>query len=82
MIGNGDYAAVETLSNPTNDASDIAAALEGLEFKVLLGLDVGTDEMRGLIASFVDAARSADVALFYYAGHGFPDRRPELFIAD
>ena len=71
VIGNGDYLTIEALANPTNDAGDVAAALENLGFDVFLGLNARQNEMRGLIGHFVDAARSADVALFYYAGHGF-----------
>ena len=83
VIGNGDYLTIEALANPTNDAGDVAAALDNLGFEVFLGLDADRNAMRGLIAQFVDAARSADVALFYYAGDGFQiDARNYLLPTD
>ncbi|TMM55559.1 peptidase C14, caspase catalytic subunit p20 [Sulfitobacter sabulilitoris] len=71
IIGNSDYELVTPLDNPGNDAYDISVALEGLEFEVFLGLDLVHDEMTALTQRFAEAARTADVALFYYAGHGF-----------
>lgn len=71
VVGNSNYESVGSLDNPVNDASDITVALEGLGFDVYLGLDVTQAEMAGLTRDFAKAAASADVALFYYAGHGF-----------
>ncbi|RNF35913.1 caspase family protein [Paracoccus methylarcula] len=71
VIGNSDYASVASLDNPSNDALDISVALEGLGFDVILGRDLTREGMRQSTADFADAARDADVALFYYAGHGF-----------
>jgi hypothetical protein len=71
IVGNSDYDLVGSLDNPGNDASDMAVALEGLGFEVYLGLDVTLAEMGRLTEAFAQATASADVALFYYAGHGF-----------
>lgn len=71
VIGNSDYVSVPSLDNPINDASDIAIALEGLGFEVLLGSNANRGEMIALAGAFEDRARDADAALFYYAGHGF-----------
>ncbi len=71
IIGNSDYELVTPLKNPGNDATDISVALEGLGFDVFLGLDVNGAEMSGLADKFAKAIETADVALFYYAGHGF-----------
>ncbi|RYH12266.1 caspase family protein [Tropicimonas sp. IMCC6043] len=71
VIGNSDYEAVSPLDNPVNDASDLAIALEGLGFNVFLGLDLTRDRMREMARDFGDAAEEADVALLFYAGHGF-----------
>jgi TPR repeat protein len=71
IVGNSHYEAVGTLDNPVNDASDIAIALEGLGFEVYLGLDQTEAQMQALAAKFEAAAAQSDVALFYYAGHGF-----------
>ena len=71
VLGNADYATVGALVNPVNDASDITSALEGLGFDVLLGTDLTRAEMIETTERFVTMAAEAEVALFYYAGHGF-----------
>ncbi|RCW89009.1 caspase family protein [Paracoccus lutimaris] len=71
VIGNSDYQAVGALENPRNDALDISVALEGLGFDVILGRDLTREGMLRTTGEFAEAARDADVALFYYAGHGF-----------
>lgn len=71
IIGNSEYEQISPLDNPGNDASDMRVALEGLGFDVYLGLDVSGAEMTGLAAQFADAITTADVSLFFYAGHGF-----------
>ncbi|KIN70290.1 peptidase C14, caspase catalytic subunit p20 [Sulfitobacter noctilucae] len=71
IIGNSDYEHVTPLDNPGNDATDISVALEGLGFDVFLGLDVTEMETEGLVEGFSKAIQTADVSLFYYAGHGF-----------
>ncbi len=71
IVGNSAYENVGGLENPVNDASDIAIALEGLGFEVLLGTDLRHDEMAKAAERFGDMAATSDVALFYYAGHGF-----------
>ncbi|MEW9922277.1 caspase family protein [Marimonas sp. MJW-29] len=71
IIGNSDYENVIPLDNPGNDASDLSVALEGLGFEIYLGLDVGDDEIVDLTNRFAEAIATADVSLFFYAGHGF-----------
>lgn len=71
IIGNSDYQSVASLENPGNDALDISVALEGLGFRVMLGRDLTREGMQKSAADFASAAKDADVALFYYAGHGF-----------
>ncbi|MBP7002426.1 caspase family protein [Amaricoccus sp.] len=83
VIGNGGYASLPRLENPTTDAADITAALRRLGFTVTQGKDLGRDAMQAAIASFRQAASGADVSLFYYAGHGFQiDGRNYLLPAD
>ncbi|AUH66541.1 caspase family protein [Paracoccus zhejiangensis] len=71
VIGNSDYQAVTTLENPRNDALDLSVALEGLGFEVILGRDLTREGMQQSTRDFADAAKDAQVALFFYAGHGF-----------
>lgn len=70
VIGNADYAHVPPLENPVNDARDVAAALESLNFRVFLGEDLSGAEMRTLFDRFVETATEADVTLLFFAGHG------------
>ncbi|MGH6768877.1 MAG: caspase family protein [Xanthobacteraceae bacterium] len=70
VIGNSSYRNVTTLSNPTNDASDVAGSFERLGFEVMRVRDATYDRMRRALLDFGRAARGAEVAVVYYAGHG------------
>ena len=69
VIGNGAYVHVPHLPNPTHDAEDVAAALKHAGFEIILGTDLDQAGMQNAAISFARAARTADVALFYYSGH-------------
>ena len=69
VIGNANYA-VGPLRNPLNDASDMAAALEGLGFEVQRLLDADASAMERAIIDFNKRLSAGGVGLFYYAGHG------------
>ncbi len=71
IIGNSNYERITSLDNPGNDAEDISVALEGLGFEVFLGLDTSAEKMIALSNEFAEAIKTADVSLFYFAGHGF-----------
>jgi TPR repeat protein len=70
VIGNGAYRYVPALANPPNDAKDVAVAMKSLGFKVTLKLDLDLVAMQRAIEEFALESTDADVALFYYAGHG------------
>jgi hypothetical protein len=70
VIGNSNYKNTPALTNPVNDATDLAQALTGLGFQVTLKLDVEKRQMDQAVAQFSREATDADAALFYYAGHG------------
>ena len=70
VIGEGAYQSAPALANPPNDAHDIAQALRTLGFDVMLRVDVDQAEMTHAIAEFGARAERADLALFYYGGHG------------
>lgn len=71
VMGNGNYQRVSPLDNPVNDATDIAAALQGLGFEVIKGTDTNLVQMRRLIREFGEKlAQQKGIGLFYYAGHG------------
>jgi tetratricopeptide (TPR) repeat protein len=70
VIGNGAYARVRPLPNPTNDAREMAKSLRAIGFVVTEGTDLDRTAMQTTIRDFLrDAARS-QVAVVYYAGHG------------
>lgn len=70
VIGNGAYTKAKPLSNPANDAVDIAKALKEVGFEVLSGTDLSKRQMVNLIRDFGAKQSPGGVGLFYYAGHG------------
>jgi len=73
VIGNSNYATVNKLPNPVNDARAVADDLKSADFDVTTALDVTQVDMRRAIQNFAAkiAKKGPDtVALVYYAGHG------------
>jgi formylglycine-generating enzyme required for sulfatase activity len=70
VIGNATYANAGVLRNPRNDATDMAATLKKLGFDVTLGLDLDQPQFAATVDRFARQLDDADVALFFYAGHG------------
>ena len=70
VIGNGAYAAGSELPNPTNDATDVSAALGRLGFDVTTKLNLDRVGMDEALQTFARRSRGADMALVFYAGHG------------
>ena len=70
VVGNSAYVHAAVLPNPMNDAGDMAKALTEVGFDVILGLDLGKQALDGKVRDFARALDKADVALFFYAGHG------------
>ncbi len=69
VIGAGAYRHAPPLPNATNDATDLAATLRDLGFRVDLVLDPDRAAMEQAVERFGTAARGAEAALFFYAGH-------------
>jgi uncharacterized caspase-like protein len=71
VVGNSAYQTVPRLANPINDASAVADLFKAAGFdRVEVRRDVGISELRRALSDFSDIASDADVAAFYYAGHG------------
>ncbi|MBG0809496.1 caspase family protein [Methylosinus sp. H3A] len=71
VLGNAEYDHIARLKNPVNDAKDVAETLEkDLGFEVISLVNARKDQLDGALADFSRKAAGADVALFYYAGHG------------
>jgi carboxyl-terminal processing protease len=73
VIGNSAYQNIPKLDNPRNDAALMASTLAQLGF-TLIGdgaqLDLDKTGLDVAIQRFGAAVQGADVAMFYYAGHG------------
>ncbi len=70
VVGNSAYKHTAELTNPLNDARDLAAALEKTGFEVIVAVDADKAKMDSALRAFAERLAQADVALFYYAGHG------------
>jgi len=70
VVGNGTYKNVTELPNPPVDAKAIAAALRNVGFEVVEGINLTRDQMTAKLLDFGNRTQGADVAIFYYAGHG------------
>src|ERR1700761_7967247 len=73
VVGNSAYQNVARLDNPTNDASLMASTLKDLGFTLVgdgaqLNLEKAALDLA--VQRFGKQLQGADVALFYYAGHG------------
>src|SRR5262249_29945171 len=70
VIGNSAYQHTPRLENPKNDATDMAAVLKQLGFEVIDGFDLDKVAFERKVRDFSVALRTAEVGLFFYAGHG------------
>jgi formylglycine-generating enzyme required for sulfatase activity len=73
VIGNANYTHIAKLDNPGNDARLMAETLRALGFTLVGGgpqIDLDEAGFRQAVRNFGPALQGADVALFYYAGHG------------
>jgi uncharacterized caspase-like protein len=69
VIGNAAYPNAP-LRHPVNDATDLAAALERLDFNVTLLRNATYQEMDTAVDNFSLQLRRGGVGVLYYAGHG------------
>ena len=58
------------LPNPAIDAQTMASTLRNVGFDVVEGINLTRDRMSEKLLDFGRKAEGADVAVFYYAGHG------------
>jgi hypothetical protein len=73
VVGNSAYQNITRLDNPRNDATLMAETLSSLGFTLIGGhaqLDLDKAALDSDVQSFGQQIQGADVALFYYAGHG------------
>jgi Caspase domain/Putative peptidoglycan binding domain len=70
VVGNGTYKNVAQLPNPPVDAKAMANVLRKVGFDVVEGTNLTRDKMTERLLEFGKKAQGADVAVFFYAGHG------------
>ncbi len=71
LIGNSDYAVSDmALRNPVNDVTALAAALTELGFSVTEATNQNAETMHRALDQFGADAKGAEMAVFFYAGHG------------
>lgn len=77
IIGNSAYQSVSRLENPKSDALLVADTLSKLGFTLVGGgaqVDLDKSSFDNVVQRFGNQLIGADVALFYYAGHGLQVR--------
>ena len=70
VVGNGAYKNVTPLPNPPMDAKSMAGVLRNAGFDVVEGINLTRDKMTERLLEFGKKTQGADVAVFFYAGHG------------
>src|SRR5262249_10309748 len=70
VVGNAAYRNVPQLPNPAIDAKAMAGVLRSVGFEVVEGTNLTRDKMTEKLLDFGKRAQGADVAVFFYAGHG------------
>jgi formylglycine-generating enzyme required for sulfatase activity len=70
IIANGNYEFLTDLSNPIPEAEQLKAALERLDFEVILVSDAGKEQILDALLVFENTLRQkGGLALFHYGGH-------------
>jgi len=83
VIGNSKYINANGIPNAVNDARAMSRALRDIGFIVADGYDLSRDRMERQIREFLRKSEIAQVALFFYAGHGLQvDGRNYLLAVD
>jgi uncharacterized protein len=71
VMGNSKYVNEAPLSNPGNDAGEMAAALKRIRFdEVRTPVDGDQMAMQSALGQFAKLADGADLAIVYHSGHG------------
>jgi hypothetical protein len=70
VVGAAQYDHIPSLTNPANDAEDMSALLTRLGFEVIRRNDPDLRALAEGVRSFAASLSGADIALFYFAGHG------------
>ena len=74
LVGNNTYQNVPRLQTAVNDARSVGTTLRGLGFSVILAENQSRRAMSEALLAFDKAIEPGDIALFFFAGHGFEIR--------
>lgn len=81
VIGNKEYDRKDAqLTNPANDANDVANALEELGFTVIKKINLSKTEFEKTIDEFGAKLTNYQVGLFYFSGHGLQYKGENYFV--
>ncbi|MFC2253144.1 caspase family protein [Labrys portucalensis] len=82
IVGNGGYGnGVPALLNPARDAEAVAKAMGALGFEIFLAGDADSAGLQNCLATAYAGAVGADVAMFYYSGHGIQIKDENYLVA-
>ncbi|MEW9306314.1 caspase family protein [Labrys neptuniae] len=82
IVGNGGYGnGIPALPNPARDAEAVAKAMGALGFEVFLAGDADSAGLQNCLATAYASATGADVAMFYYSGHGIQIKDENYLVA-
>lgn len=70
FIGNNDYQFARKLKNPIRDASGLETRLKAAGYRTFFASDATVEGMTTQLELFYEAAKGAEIALLFYAGHG------------
>lgn len=70
LVGNADYQHARKLVNPINDATRLKEKLDAAGYQTLLAKDASVAEFSTQLELFYEAAKGAEVAMLFFAGHG------------
>ena len=70
VVGTAQYDKIGSLKNPKRDAATIADRFRDLGFEVMEAFDTDGFALKRSAERFLAEARNADLAVFYFAGHG------------
>ena len=83
VIGNADYVNAYDLASPLNDAREVSAVLERLDFSVSLVENADRVALQDALHDFSESVASADLSVLLFSGHGAMVRgRNYLFPVD
>jgi hypothetical protein len=74
LVGNNTYQNVPRLQTAVNDARAVGTTLRALGFTVILAENQSRRAMSEALLAFDKAIEPGDIALFFFAGHGFEIR--------